>query len=311
MKITTLFVTTILAGGLLTAYPAMAFLSFGAFAEGLLSDQPEMEAQNDNGNMTSASAWSGHPDRQTQSDMASKVLAHISMADIALVFGMYDDASHHISNARKKIRDFNNQMAITYTSTGSVIAGKLSYSTPDGDLDYWIPIVNGRFSINAIDGKLLSSKDPDVDVTDAQIVHYKMMLDTKAADDQLAKAQIAMDQKRYDLAMNALQNISKGAISETEVEDRPLEAVRDNLILSRELLQDNDYRGASFALKHANAELSQYEKASPDDADIAKTEEMHFQIYTLRASIDDEEPSALKTAEAEIDGWIEYVKAKL
>jgi hypothetical protein len=138
-----------------------------------------------------------------------------------------------------------------------------------------------------------------------------MTLDTKITDEQLTKAQTAMSKKQYDVAVDALQNISKGIITEIVVEDRPLEAVRDNLILSRELLQDKDYRGASFALKHANTELAKFEKANPDDTDTAKIKKMQSQIYTLQASIDKQEPSALKTAETKIDSWIKYVKAKI
>jgi hypothetical protein len=111
--------------------------------------------------------------------------------------------------------------------------------------------------------------------------------------------------------MAALDNVSKGAITETVMEDRPLEAARDNLILARELLEDKDYHGASFALKHASKELTAVETANPDSADNTRIKAMQSQIDSLQASIAKADPSELKTAEMKIDGWIKDVKAKL
>lgn len=298
MKIVTLCMTTILAGGLLTAYPLMA--------------APDASGKM----MTSASAESGQSVRQLQTT-ASVILGNINIASIALVYGMNDDALSHINAARKSISDFDRQVSTynygmtPYSSTTPMTAGRLGFKTAQGESDYWIPVVNDRFSVRTINGERLTSRSPDVDFTDAQIVHFKMVLDTRTVDEQLAKAQNAINQKQYDVAMTALQNVSKGAITETVAEDRPLETTRDNLILSRELLQDKDYRGASFALQHANTELARYEKANPDSADTAQIKDMQSKIYALQTSIDKNEPSALKTAEAKIDGWIKDIKAKL
>jgi hypothetical protein len=295
MKLSKMLITTALTGALLTSFSSMA----------ATSDSPQNGAV-----MTAPSAAQNKPmDQQTQT-AASAILGNISIANIALAYGMNDDASSHISAARQAITQLNAEMN-PYKSSAPMTAGKLSYKTAKGESDYWIPVINDRFVVRTIDGKHLASKNPDIDVTDAQTIHYKMVLDTKIADEQLAKAQNAISQKQYAVAMVALDNVSKGAISEMVVADKPLEAARDNLILSKELLQDKDYRGSSFALKHANKDLAQAQKDSPTDKDNAKIKEMQSQIDTLQASISKEDPTVLKTAEMKIDGWIKDVKAKI
>ncbi len=291
MRITTLCMTTMLAGGLLTAFPAIAAPDTGE----------NMKA--------SSSAQSGPTDQQLQT-ASSKIIGNINVADIDLAYGMYDDASSHIDAARQAISGLNNQSA-PYSSNTPMTAGKLSYATANGNTDYWIPVADDRFVVRTIDGDRLTSKNPGVDISDAQIVHYNVVLDTKVADAQLVKAQTAISQKQYDVAMTALQNVSKGAITETVAEDRPLEAARDNLILSKELLHDKDYHGASFALKHASKELAMVEKANPDSADNTHIKDMQSQIDSLQVSIAKDNPSDLKIAEMKIDGWIKDVKAKI
>ena len=291
MRITTLCMTTILTGGLLTAYPAIA-------------------AQDNNGNMTtSASVQSGESEKQLQT-ASSKIIGNINVADLDLAYGMNDDASSHIDAARQAISGLNNQVT-PYSSNTPMTAGKLSYAKANGNTDYWIPVANDRFVVRTLDGDRLTSKNPGIDVSDAQIVHYNMVLDTKVADAQLVKAQTAISQKQYDVAMTALDNVSKGAITETVTEDRPLEAARDNLILSKELLHDKDYHGASFALKHASKELAMVEKTHPDSSDNAHIKDMQSQIDSLRVSIAKDDPSDLKIAEMKIDGWIKDVKSKI
>ena len=290
MKLVTLLMTTVLASGLMAAYPAMA-------------------AKDASGNIGSPTSPDSGPTDQELRASSSEIIGNISIANIALAYGMYDDATGHIDAARQAIAKLNG--TTPYSSNAPVTAGKLSYATANGNADYWIPVANDRFVVRTIDGDRLNSRHPGVDISDAQIVHYNMVLDTKVADAQLVKAQTAISQKQYDVAMTALDNVSKGAITETVTEDRPLEAARDNLILSKELLHDKDYHGASFALKHASKELALVEKANPDSADNTHIKNMQSQIDSLQASIAKADPSDLKIAEIKIDGWIKDVKSKL
>jgi hypothetical protein len=238
-------------------------------------------------------------------------MGNINIAQVALMYGMNDDASSHIDAARKAISGWDSQVASAEKPTVPMTAGKMSYKTAQGHADYWIPVVNDRFAVQEFGGKHFSSKNPDIDVTDAESINYQMLLDTKVADAQLAKAQTAISQKQYDVAMNALYGVSNGAITETLVQERPMAAARDNLIVARELLRDKDYRGASFALKHANKELARVEKENPGSSNDKSIKDMRSQIDSLQASIAKENPSALKTAEQKIDDWIADVKAKL
>jgi|GEM_PF-3191072 len=301
----TLVMTTILTSGLLMVSPAMAADVTTNDATMAAPAQPQAQSQA----QPQPQAQAQSTDQQLQAT-SSEIMGDINIASIALMFGMNDDALNHITAARKAISTFNGQMG-SYNSTNPMTAGKLSYKTAQGTQDYWIPVMEDRFSVRSIGGDHLASKNPDIDVKDAQIVHYQMVLDTKVTDEQLAKAQTAISAKQYDVAMTALQNINKATIAETVVENRPLEAVRDNLILSKELLNDKDYRGASFALRHANMELALYEKTNPNNKDSAQIKDMQKKIYSLQASIDKKDPSALKTAETKINEWIKDVKAKI
>jgi len=290
MNMRTLLISTVMTTAILSALPTLA---------------QSVSMTND----STVSTQSNTGIQQSQ-QTASEILGNISIANIALAYGLNDDALSHINAARQGISSMNGQMAPADASA-PMTAGKLTYKTAQGESDYWIPVINDRFAVRSLDGKHLMSRQPDIDVTDAQSFHYKLFLDTKVADEQLAKAQTAIGQKKYDVAMNDLQGISKGAMSEMVAEDRPMEAARDNLVLARELLQDKDYRGASFALKHANTDLSRVENESPGTANNAYTKDMQSQIASLQATIAKENPSDLKMAETKIDGWVKDLKDKI
>lgn len=297
MNIRALLISTIMTTAALNALPACA--------------QNTNMQTNDKMMSASASTASSNTTAQQMQEKSSEILGNISIANTALAYGMVDDAASHIAAARQAISAMNSQMTQADSSAMPMTAGKLTYKTPQGEADYWIPVINEHFAVRSLGGKHLMSKQPDIDVTDAESIHYKLFLDTKIADEQLAKAQAAIGEKKYDVAMNDLQGISKGAMSEMVAEDRPMEAARDNLILARELLQDKDYRGATFALKHANSEISRVEKMSPGTADNAFTKDMQSQITRLQATIAKENPSDLKMAETKIDGWVKDLKDKI
>jgi hypothetical protein len=239
---------------------------------------------------------------------ASRIIGDINIAKMALIYNMPDDASTHINAARQIISSMGSQTS-PLSSSAPLVAGKLSYKTAQGNADYWIPVVNDRFEESDLQGTHLSSKNPDVDVVDAESVHYKLYLNAQNADHQLAKAQTAINEKQYDTAMNALQDVTKNSMNEVTVRQTPMAGAADNLILAQALVANHDYRGASYALKHANDQLGRAESENTKISNDTDIKNMRSQISSMQSSINNGQPSVQKVGQ-KIDNWIKEVKAK-
>ncbi len=232
---------------------------------------------------------------------SSDILGHISMANIALLHDMYPEGIANVKLALKEARALEMQVA-EFNSAQQLRFARISYTSQKGEHSYWIPVVNNALAVRTMDGDFIKSRKPDVVVSDARIVHYNVLLNTQHVRDQLEKADVALKRKEYDKAEQALELASQAMYRDAEVQDQPLEAIHDNLMLARDLADDKNYTGAAYALEHAKQDLEQFKRSSPDE----DVKELGQEIAALDATLNQQQhPGMTQVVKQWVAEWME------
>lgn len=236
---------------------------------------------------------------------ASRLMGHVGIANIAVLHDMIPEATANTKAALEIARKLESETG--QFNSEMMKLGKLQFKTDKGQHDFWLPVLNDAFAVRTIDSEYMKSKKPNVEIADAQLVHTRVMLDTKAVLASLEKADAALKAKNYGEAQSALNSAADSAFTEQDVHEMPLETVRDNLVLARELAKDKNYGSAGFALSHAEETLKEYQSAAGKEH-AAKVEQLHKEVVAMKAEIAKGKPSLLKETEAKISKWIHEVE---
>lgn len=260
---------------------------------------------------TKKSGATGTPAEQKQlnemSREARRLMANVSIARLALAADMPDVARKHVYEALPVA-----EKLVTSTSRFNVadpaLAARLTFNAKAGKRDFWLPIENSEFVVRTIDEALLKRHRPEIVAADARMVHVRINLDTANVLREVRAARDALVAGNFGVAMRALDSAQASAVSETEVVGLPVERVRDNLILARELARDKDFGSASFALGYAREALAEAEKADPTLNKSAEVSMLSREIAQMQAQIKAREPSVLQRMERSLDGWVKKVE---
>lgn len=238
---------------------------------------------------------------------ASTMMGYVGIANIALLHNMTDEAADTVQKALTIARKLEGQTA--QFNAKSLKLGKLKYKSPTGEShNYWLPIENDTFVVDALNSEYLMSKEPKAAEVDAQLVNTTVTLNTKQVRDYLEKASSAISIRNYGDAQLALLNAQMSTFTEDTISELPLATTLDNLTLARELVKSKDYAAASFALKHAKDALKEYQKSAGKD-NALQADKLQTEISALQAEIAKDKMSVVATIEKRIGSWIDRVKS--
>jgi hypothetical protein len=181
---------------------------------------------------------------------SSFVLGRIGVAEIALIHGLKGEAQAGVESALDTSSGLNSRQA-NFSPDAPVPLGRLRYKTVTGEKEFYIPVVDSVFPAQVLDDNMLRASAPDVEMTDAQIVHAHVALQGPALHAALLKAEQALRAGRQDDAMAALSDIVRTDVTDVSDSAAPVDAARDNLQLADLLLKDKSFIAASFAVDHA------------------------------------------------------------
>jgi len=239
---------------------------------------------------------------------AGTLMAHTGIAAIALDADMRDTARAHVEDALK-IADRLAAETVQVNASMPLLTAKVTEKSSVGDKNYWLPLENDRFTFRDIDAVMARRHVPALDEVDVQSVRMRMYLDTASVQRELQRTKAAIEEGNYGFARDALRLAQLSALSETVAIDQPLQRVRDNLVLARELSAQKNYASARRTLQYAQRELKAI-AAGPSKADttIAK---LQSEINALDEGLEAKNPSAFSHAAADIERWVSQVEGWL
>jgi len=241
---------------------------------------------------------------------ASKLLADVAIARIALLHDMQPDADLHLHNAVQGARQLES-MTTKFNSGEPIKFGKLTYKSGEKKHDFWLPIANDTFVISSLEEQTLGKKRPDIQIADAQAVGHFVVLDTTMLREKVEAAEKSFKEKNYGHAALLLNEANDSALSEDAIVPLPLETVRENLVLARELCRDKNYGSARIALGYAEETLSQAQREFSDASDQQKLKHLQSQISAVRADLAKKDPCVLQRVEQKVGSWIHDIEGLL
>lgn len=236
---------------------------------------------------------------------ASKLLADVNIANIALLHNMHGEAVSHVKSAVELAKNLERQVK-KYNSSDPIKFGKIRYKKNQAEYNYWLPLVDETFVSRTLSDLKLSQKAPDVQLIDSHAISEFVAIDTKLLREKVQAAQQSIRENDLDRAALLLDEATESVYRETESDPLPLDSVRDNLILTKELLHDKNYKSARISLDYADQILK-----SVQNGEVKNEEEDQKTLASLRSDMNE-----LKTKLAKSDPstfqWLEqHVKASL
>ncbi len=184
------------------------------------------------------------------------VLGRIGVAKLALAYGLKGEAQANIRFAIDTAEVLK-ASATKFSLKDPMTFGRLSYRSPVGDGQSFVPFLKGAFSTQVLDEKLLRSGDATrTELTDAEIASVQVSIDGNELMDDLAKAETAMKMNKPDDALSALNAITEASLTPEKTAQGTLQLARDSLGLAQQFLRDKDYKAAAFAAGHAHDALA-------------------------------------------------------
>jgi len=236
---------------------------------------------------------------------AHNLLGHVNLAYLACDLGMQDSAKHHVAEAQSVAKKLEGGLP-TIRSDTSITLGKLSYRYKGEDKVYYIPVADDVFVAHDYDALVRNKRDVDVQERDAELVHARMALDIRQVEAALSSARADLEKQHYADAKTALRDVFKGAVTEQVVIDDPLLTVQDNLNLARNLIGQQEFDSARFALDHAQESLKRYQKQSNDAEQVAK---LMSAVSVLQNELSEKDPTLLEQAEQKAEHMAQQAKA--
>lgn len=215
---------------------------------------------------------------------ARQLVANVAMARLALGAEMMGDALDHV------------QAAIPIAER--LIAGHAA-GTPA-----WLPVQDDERVVHTLDDSLAHRHEQPLLAAEAHAVRTQRTVDPQHVLAELQLANRALERGDDVAAAAALEAADASVVAETNVLDLPLERVRDNLVLARELAADRDYGSAADALGFARAALADAELADASLRKRADAIALRHEIDALQARIGPVEPAGIRALRDRLhDGW--------
>ncbi|MCC6208300.1 MAG: YfdX family protein [Gammaproteobacteria bacterium] len=235
----------------------------------------------------------------------SLMIGHMSLALMALEHGVLDVAGKDVDEALKLARTLEKSVP-EFKSKDSLRFGKLIHEEENTTRVFYIPIVDESFMVHGLDTR--GGEREKIRETDARMVHAHVSLDIRKAVSGLTDAKAALEKKDAKAAEQALTGIMSATVGDEVIVNDPLHVTHDNLILAANLLREERYDSARFALKYARKDLGDYSSRVHDPARKQHVEQMRKEIDALSDRLRKEDPTTLQKTEDTVKGWGAKVK---
>jgi uncharacterized FlaG/YvyC family protein len=247
--------------------------------------------------------------REATRALAHKMMGHINLASVALDTRLPEAAQDHVKKAeslaaqlRNSAPEVQEQMQFKY--------GKVSYTVDDQSKNYYVPVVDDLFLLSEYKNTFHTWKESaDIDETDAGVVWLTLSIDIREAEKALQDAEAKIEAKDYKGASDVLAQIFKDALVDEVVFTDPIWAVHDNLALAKNLIDEEHYDGARYALEHARKELGKLEKDHAGQKGSESFKKMSDQIAELQGELKKKDPSVSERVHARFAGWTNTVES--
>jgi hypothetical protein len=245
--------------------------------------------------------------REQERTLVHKMMGHINLAAVALDTSLPDAAREHLERASALAAQID-EVAPQLQSKTQFKYGKVSYEFEDHAKNYYVPIIDDLFLLSDYKSTFHAWKSrTDIDETDAGVVLVTVRADIREIEKGLQEAEKKLDAKEFAAAGEALNDIYEDAIvDETEITD-PLWAVHDNLALAQNLLREENYDSARFALRHARKELGKLKKERP--ADTESIQKLDASIAKVEGELEQKDPSLTQRIDRTVASWMTTVRS--
>jgi hypothetical protein len=247
---------------------------------------------------------------ETLTHESATLMAHTGIAAIALDADLRATASKHVEEALKVAGTLAAETA-QVNSEYPLLAAQFTQRNGTGQKNYWLPLENDKLTVRDLDEVLMRQRAAAIDEVDVQSVRLRMYLDTASVQRELRRAKAAIEEGNYGIARDALRLAQLSTFTETVAVDQPLQRVRDNLVLARELTAQQNYASARRTLQYAQRDLKAFEGTDPmakADPSLAK---LQAEIDVLAKGLESKDSSAFSRASADIGRWVGQVEGWL
>lgn len=237
--------------------------------------------------------------------VANRFVKHISYARMELAMKHTDRAKQHIAEARNLETIISGETSEQRNET-DVKSGRVMLTYNDDYKYYYFPIETGTIPHQKPSNPMWIQKGPAI--TDAEIV--SLTLDMNAADalQYLDDAETAINQRDIKKADTDLAKLNDEVITDDDVATTSLDKASSNIALAHRFIMDSNYKGARYALGHADEALNEMEQDDTYKGHHDRVVAMRKQIKSLRATIDKNDRGMMQQADDKVEKWWKELK---
>jgi hypothetical protein len=239
---------------------------------------------------------------------AAHFVDHINYARVALAMHEYDVANAHISEAQDALALLRQANLESHKSV-QVESGRVVYDYDTDQKNHYFPVSSEPVEVREMGKGPFWAKANTLAVTDAEIAYVTLDLNGSNAEKGLAKAKKALEQEYYTDADAALSKLIQQVVKVDAKDHMPQQVASDNIALARDFLSLNNYAGARFALKHADAALDTLERGLEEGDRKDRAEAMRKEVQTLRDEVAAGDPGLLTRADSSLKQWWRELKS--
>jgi hypothetical protein len=270
-----------------------------ATAPALAAESPKAKQPDVQGQLTAQ--------REQERTLVHKMMGDINLAALSLDMELPVAARDHLDRASSLVAQLE-RMAPELDSETRLKYGKLSYDVVDEAKDYYVPIVDDVLLVSDYEPTFHAWRDRvDISEVDAGAVLVTVRADLRKIEAALGEAREKLDARQYAAAAGALNDIYKASIVEEVVITDPLWAVHDNLALAQNLIREEQFDSARFALEHARSELAKLKKEEP--ADAGRIEKLDASVVEVEQQLAKNDPTLTQRARNSIASMMSTVRS--
>ncbi|MCB9724280.1 MAG: YfdX family protein [Spirochaetaceae bacterium] len=254
-----------------------------------------------------------HQPMQSQRDeqqlLVHKMMGDINLAAVALDLRLPIAAREHLDRASALAAELQGMLPRIDTRT-QFKYGKLSYDVEEQAKDYYVPVVDDLFLLSDYESTFHAWKSrEDIQETNAGIVLVTVRADVREIQAALDEARAKLEAKEFATAGAMLNDIYTHAIvDEVEITD-PLWAVHDNLALARNLIREERFDSARFALEHARKELAKVKSEDHEAAAPASVRQLDASIAKVENELRAKDPTLTQRMDRTVSSWMSTVRS--
>lgn len=245
-------------------------------------------------------------DVATPESAPAQFLNHITDARVAIALQDYSGAAAHIAAAEKALvflrehyREANKKITME--------SGRVVYNYDTLEKAHYFAVTSQPLEVRQVSKGPAWAKVNTLAVTDAEVAYVTLDLNGTAPEKGLAKARKALEQGYYSDSDRVLAKLTTQVVALDGQQHLPQQVASDNIALAREFLSMNNYAGAQFALKHADATLTQLANDSSANSN-EHVEAMRKELQMLQSEVSSENRGLLARIDDRLQEWWEALK---